>query len=79
MNRARRIGIIALSLAVAGVLTTLHYSYSERYPGTDDAYVDADVVGIVAQARGPIVNLAVEHDWDLEKDLKTGFLLFLIL
>lgn len=59
MNRIARVGIIALTLAVAVILSVLYYRHAERYPGTDDAYVDADVVGIVAQVAGPIVNLPI--------------------
>ena len=62
MNPARRIGIIAVSIAVAAILAALYYRYSERYPSTDDAYVDADVVGIVAQVAGPIVSLPIEDN-----------------
>jgi multidrug resistance efflux pump len=54
-----RIGIIALTVAVAGFLSLLYYRHAERYPSTDDAYVDADVVGIVAQVAGPIVSLPI--------------------
>ncbi len=72
MNRARRIGIIAVSIAVAAILAALYYRYSERYPSTDDAYVDADVVGIVAQVAGPIVNLPIEDN----QAVRAGDLLF---
>jgi multidrug resistance efflux pump len=41
------------------ILAVLVLGRYERHPTTDDAYVDADVVGIVAQVAGPIVNLAV--------------------
>ena len=72
MNRARRIGIIAVSIAVAAILAALYYRYSERYPSTDDAYVDADVVGIVAQVAGPIVSLPIEDN----QAVRAGDLLF---
>ena len=72
MNRARRIGIIAVSIAVAAILAALYYRYSERYPSTDDAYVDADVVGIVAQVAGPIVNLPIVDN----QAIRAGDLLF---
>jgi len=62
VNRARRIGIIAVTMAVAAILVALYHRHSERYPSTDDAYVDADVVGIVAQVAGPIVNLPIEDN-----------------
>jgi multidrug resistance efflux pump len=67
-----RIAIIALTLALAGILVALYYRHAERYPGTDDAYVDADVVGIVAQVAGPIVNLPIEDN----QAVRAGDLLF---
>ncbi len=72
MKRARRIGIITLSVAIAVILTVLYYGYAERFPSTDDAYVDADVVGIVAQVAGPIVNLPIEDN----QAVRAGDLLF---
>jgi multidrug resistance efflux pump len=62
VSRIRRSAIIALTLALAGVLIALYYRHYDRYPSTDDAYVDADVVGIVAQVAGPIVNLPIEDN-----------------
>jgi len=59
MSRGLRIAIVAASLVLAAILATLALRHYERRPTTDDAYVDADVVGIVAQVAGPIVNLAV--------------------
>jgi multidrug resistance efflux pump len=67
-----RIGIIALSIVVAAVLAALYYRHSERYPSTDDAYVDADVVGIVAQVAGPIVSLPIVDN----QAVRAGELLF---
>jgi len=72
VNRIRRNGIIALSIAVAGILSVLYYRHYERYPSTDDAYVDADVVGIVAQVAGPIANLTVADN----QAVRAGDLLF---
>ncbi len=72
MNRTVRTGIIALSIVVAAILAALYYRHSERYPSTDDAYVDADVVGIVAQAAGPIVSLPIEDN----QAVRAGELLF---
>jgi len=62
VNRISRIGIIALTVAVAGALSALYYHHAKRYPSTDDAYVDADVVGIVAQVAGPIVHLPIQDN-----------------
>ena len=72
MNRNRRIGIIAASVVVAGILAAFYYRHAERYPSTDDAYVDADVVGIVAQVAGPVVNLPIQDN----QAVRAGELLF---
>ena len=72
MNRARRIGIIALSIAVAAILAALYSRHARLYPSTDDAYVDADVVAVVAQVAGPIVNLPIEDN----QAVRAGDLLF---
>ena len=72
MNRALRIGVVAVSIIGAGILATLYARHAELYPSTDDAYVDADVVGIVAQVAGPIVNLPIEDN----QAVRAGDLLF---
>jgi multidrug efflux system membrane fusion protein len=72
VKRSQRIGIIAASVVVAGILAAFYYRHAERYPSTDDAYVDADVVGIVAQVSGPIVNLPIVDN----QAVRAGDLLF---
>ena len=62
MSRKQRIAILAGSLAVAALLAVVVLRHYERHPTTDDAYVNADVVGIVAQVAGPIVSLTVEDN-----------------
>ena len=59
MNRTKRIAITAVAVVLAAVLAALLLHRDQRYPATDDAYVDANVVGIVAQVAGPIWKLAV--------------------
>ncbi len=72
MGRGKRVAILGVSLLVAGVLALLVLRRTERYPTTDDAYVQANVVGIVAQVAGPIVNLAVVDN----QRVRAGDLLF---
>ncbi len=72
MSRVQRNGIIAASVVVAGILAVFYYRYSERYPSTDDAYVDADVVPMVAQVAGPIVSLPIVDN----QPVRAGDLLF---
>ena len=62
MVKAPRIAIVVGLLVAAGGMGIAAYWQSERYPSTDDAYVDADIVGIVAQVAGPIVNLPVQDN-----------------
>jgi multidrug resistance efflux pump len=72
VTRTRRIGIIVVSIAAAVILAALYARHAERYPSTDDAYVDADVVGIVSQVAGPIVKLPIEDN----QAVRAGDLLF---
>ena len=72
MSRSTRILVIAGVAAAAVVLAVLLLWHDERHPATDDAYVDADVVGIVAQVAGPITNLAVADN----QAVSAGDLLF---
>ncbi len=72
MNRGQRIAIVTASLAFAAILAWLLLGRYERRPTTDDAYVDADVIGIVAQVAGPIVNLSVVDN----QAVRAGELLF---
>ena len=73
MSRGLRIGIITGTAVVAAVLALLAVRHEHRYPSTDDAYVEADVVGIVAQVAGPIVNLAVEDNQPVRAGELIGF------
>ena len=59
MSRKVRIAIIAGAVGLVAILTVPLLRHYEEYPTTDDGYVDADVVGIVAQAAGPIVDLPI--------------------
>jgi multidrug resistance efflux pump len=59
MSRRVRIAIIAGAVVLVAILTVPLLRHYEEYPTTDDGYVDADVVGIVAQAAGPIVDLPI--------------------
>jgi len=67
-----RIVIVAGSVVVAAVLAAGVLRQYEDRPTTDDAYVEADVVGVVAQVAGPIVNLAVADN----QPVQAGELLF---
>ncbi|MGI9591425.1 MAG: HlyD family efflux transporter periplasmic adaptor subunit, partial [Myxococcota bacterium] len=74
MSRQRRIQIIAAVVVVAAILAALLLRHYDRYPTTDDAYVEADVVGIVAQVAGPIVDLPIVDN----QPVPAGDLLFAI-
>ena len=71
MTRNQKIALAATA-ALAAVLVVLQLRHGERYPSTDDAYVDADVVQVVAQAAGPIVSLPIVDN----QEVKAGDLLF---
>ena len=59
MSRKVRIAIIVGTVVLVAILTVPLIRHYEVYPTTDDAYVDANVVGIVARVAGPIVNLPI--------------------
>jgi multidrug resistance efflux pump len=72
MGQTARIVITVGLLVVAGGLGAAAFRHSERFPATDDAYVDADIIGIVAQVAGPIVNLPLKDN----SSVRAGDLLF---
>ena len=72
MTRSQRTGILVISVAVAALLLLLYLRHHRHYPTTDDAYVEADIVGIVAQVDGPIVNLPITDN----QGVQAGDLLF---
>jgi len=59
MNRKTRIAIILAAIALVVILTIPLLRHYDQYPSTDDGYIDAGVVGIVAQVAGPIVDLPI--------------------
>jgi len=66
------IGIaIVLALLVFGLR---YWRHSQLYAGTDDAYVNADVVQVAAQVSGPVVQVAVVN----QQHVMPGQLLFQI-
>jgi multidrug efflux system membrane fusion protein len=74
MSRKLRIAIIVAAVTLVAILAFPLLVHYEEYPTTDDAYVDADVVGIVAQAAGPIVKLPIVDN----QAVRAGDLLFQI-
>jgi multidrug resistance efflux pump len=72
LSRTTHILIVAGSVALAAVSIGFYLVAAERHPRTDDAYVDADVVSMVAQVSGPIVSLTVVDN----QAVQAGDLLF---
>ena len=66
MSRRMQQSLIATASVVALILTALLLRRSERYPTTDNAYVEADVVHVVARVSGPIVDLPIADNQRLE-------------
>lgn len=64
--------ILVVTVVVAVVLGTVVYRYYLLYPTTDDAYVQADVVAIVARVSGSIVRLPIQDN----QAVRAGDLLF---
>jgi multidrug resistance efflux pump len=71
VSRVQRVVLFGVVVS-AIVLVLLYARHAERYPSTDDAYVDSDVVQIVAQVAGPIVELPISDN----QFVRAGDLLF---
>src|SRR5215470_16496137 len=70
--RAIRATITIVLLLVAIVLAVLYWRFQRVNPTTDDAFVQADIVGIAAQVSGPLVGVYVVDN----QNVKRGDLLF---
>lgn len=57
--------VLVIMLASAGYG---YWQYSIRYPSTDDAYVNANVVHIAAQVSGPVSAIYVKNNQHVTKD-----------
>src|SRR5215471_445552 len=57
--RLIRVAITASAVLVAVVLGVAYWRYQRVNPTTDDAFVQAYVVGIAAQVSGPIVRVNI--------------------
>ncbi len=74
MSRKLQLSIVAAAVVAAVALAVPVLRRSERYPTTSDAYVDANVVGIVPQVAGRIVELPIADN----QPVSAGELLFQI-
>jgi multidrug resistance efflux pump len=74
MDRKKRIAVVVAVLVFGGILAIPLLRHNEEFPKTDDAYVNADIVGIVAQVAGPIVELPIVDNQPVD----AGDLLFRI-
>jgi multidrug resistance efflux pump len=70
--RAIRFGITAVVVLVAAALAYIYWDYERHNPTTDDAYVQANIVGIAAQVSGPILHTQIVDN----QSVKNGDLLF---
>src|SRR3989338_292721 len=58
------LAIITTALILSGYFYWLH---QQRYPSTDDAYVQAHVINIAAQVDGKIVQVLVSNQQQVNK------------
>jgi multidrug resistance efflux pump len=70
--RAIRFAVTVVVLAVAALLAALYWRDQRVNPTTDDAFVQANVVGIAAQVSGPVLHTHVVDNQTVNK----GDLLF---
>jgi multidrug efflux system membrane fusion protein len=64
--------VVIVSVLIAAVLAGVVLRRSNDFPTSDDGYVDADVIGVVAQVAGPVVNLPLVDN----QMVRAGDLLF---
>ena len=70
LRQAVRAVIIVGTLAGAAVCVFLYAQHSQRYPETDNAYVQADIVRVAPRVGGPVVDLpARDNQWVKQGDL----------
>ena len=70
LRRVVRAVIIVGTLVGAAVCVFLYAQHYQRYPETDNAYVQADVVRVAPRVGGPVVDLPVhDNQWVQRGDL----------
>lgn len=72
MNSKWRGLVIASTVAMAAAVAFLVFGYRNAHPSTNDAFVQADIVRIVPQVSGPIVDLLVNDN----QTVRAGDVLF---
>lgn len=61
--------VAGIALVIIGIIFWIH---SERYPSTDDAYIEANIVNMATQVSGPVTQVYVSDN----QTVKAGQLLF---
>ena len=70
LRRVVRAVIIVGTLVGAAVCVFLYVQHYQRYPETDNAYVQADIVRVAPRVGGPVVDLPVrDNQWVKQGDL----------
>ncbi len=69
-----KIGLLAGAVAAGAVAIWGYQGYAARHPGTDDAYVGADVVRIAPRVAGRVLEVPISD----QQQVKRGQLLFRI-
>jgi len=59
--------VFTSSLVCCGLLAYLYWQHTQRYPSTDDAYVNAHVIDLAAQVSGPVLNIYVQNYESVKK------------
>ena len=67
-SKQQKIVIFSVSAALVLVIGYLTYQHFERYPSTDDAYVQANTVNIAAQVSGPIAQIFINDHASVKKN-----------
>jgi len=63
-----KISIAVVAAAILGAGAYAYIQHAERYPSTDDAYINADVVHVAAQVSGPVTEVYVANQQHVSRD-----------
>ena len=69
-----KIGILAVAIGVGAAAIWGYQAYNDRYPGTDDAYIGADVVRVTPLVAGRVAQVPIVD----QQQVQHGDLLFAI-
>lgn len=74
MKKVFNYGILIITLAALVLAGYFYWLHEKRYPSTDDAYIQANIINVAAQVNGKVDRILVTN----QEHVKKGQLLFTI-